>query len=81
MKTSINLYIEKSVTDKARRKAKKSGSSLSRVIEKYLEDYTGENELKVSDYVKGIGIKQSDEKFDYKKELGGLLADKYLKGR
>ena len=83
MNTKLTLSIEQSVIDKAKEYARNKKRSLSDLIENYLKALTSD-ELREGSHdapiVKSLrGSFQSPEDFDYKKELGERLREKYLK--
>ncbi len=81
MNTKLTLTLEKSVIEKAKTYAKKSGSSLSGIIENYLKILTDEpkNKEKITPLVKSLqGSFKPPKDFDYKKEISEALQDKYM---
>lgn len=82
MTSKLNLTIEQTVIEKAKKYALKKESSLSGIIENYLiaitkEDKNTSNEL--SPRIKALkGSFKLPDNFDYKKELSDRLAKKYL---
>lgn len=85
MNTKLTLKLDKFVIDKAKNYASAHKKSLSRIIESYLKSLINENDPKESDDIKispfvksmatGVNI-PSD--FDYKKEYGDYLTQKYI---
>ena len=84
MDTKLTLKLDKFVIDKAKDYASSHKRSLSRIIESYLRSLISQNESKkdediqISPFVKSIstGVKIPSD-FDYKKEYGEYLAQKY----
>ncbi len=83
MTTKLTLTIEQNIIERAKLYAKKSGRSLSDIIENYLkvvvsEKADSESEIApLTKSLKGVFKKPSD--FDYKKQLTNSLTEKYLK--
>jgi hypothetical protein len=80
MTTKLTLTVEKSVIEKAKIYAKKTGRSLSDLIEKYLESITNEeNKEDISPKLKKIiGAVKLPEDFDEENELRSYLERKHL---
>lgn len=81
MTTKLTLTVEHSVIEKAKFYAKKTGRSLSEIVENYLEKLTQENseEDKPSPKLKKIlGAVKLPKNFDEKKEFRKALEEKYL---
>ncbi|MFY7667917.1 MAG: DUF6364 family protein [Crocinitomicaceae bacterium] len=81
MTTKLTLTVEKSVIEKAKMYAKKTGRSLSELIEKYLESITSDenSEDEISSKLKKIiGAVKLPENFDEEKELRTYLEKKHL---
>jgi hypothetical protein len=81
MTTKLTLTVEQSVIEKAKFYAKKTGRSLSEIIENYLEKLTQDTpeDQKMSPRLKKIvGSVKLPKNFDEKKELRKTLEDKYL---
>jgi len=84
MDTKLTLKLNKVVIDKAKDYASTNKRSLSRLVESYLKSLTdndsaNENdEIKISPFVKSMksGVKIPVD-FDYKKEYGDYLSEKY----
>lgn len=84
MDTKLTLKLDKNVIDKAKEYASSQKRSLSRMIESYLktlintDDSKKDDDLEISPFVKSLqsGIKLPVN-FDYKKEYGDYLAEKY----
>lgn len=82
MNTKLTLTMEQSVIEKAKKYARKRERSLSDLIENYLKVLTNEEspaEEELSPNVKALrGAFKLPKDFDYKKELGDRLSEKYL---
>jgi len=82
MNTKLTLSIDNEVIQKAKNYAKKSGRSLSDLIENYLKRITSseKHDLSISPKVNNLmgSIKVNDD-FDYKNELSDALQEKYKK--
>jgi formiminotetrahydrofolate cyclodeaminase len=81
MTTKLTLTVEKAVIERAKVYAKRTGRSLSDLIEKYLESLTGEEEdtKHLSPKLKKImGAVKLPEDFDEEKERRAYLEKKYL---
>ena len=81
MTTKLTLTVEKSVIEKAKMYAKKTGRSLSELIEKYLESITSDENIEdeiSSKLKKIIGAVKLPENFDEEKELRTYLEKKHL---
>jgi hypothetical protein len=84
MDTKLTLKLDKFVIDKAKDYAATHKRSLSRIIESYLrslvskKDPKDSNDIEISPFVKsmttGVNIPAD---FDYKKEYGDYLTQKY----
>lgn len=82
MDSKLTLKLDKSVIEQAKEYAKEHQTSLSRLIESYLALLTSkekkEEEFEISPFVKSISTGVSiSEDFDYKKEIGAILSEKY----
>lgn len=85
MDSKLTLKLDKFVIDKAKDYASSQKRSLSRIIESYLRSLVntnnpkGTDDLEISSFVKSMatGVKIPAD-FDYKKEYGDYIADKYL---
>jgi len=80
MTTKLTLTIEDQVIDSAKEYARKKGESLSGIVENYLKSITAREEpnLVISDKVKKMmGVISLPDDFDYKKEIGSAIAQKY----
>lgn len=81
MTTKLTLTVEKAVIEKAKSYAKKTGRSLSELIEKYLESITSneKNENELSPKLRKIvGAVKLPKNFDEEKELRSYLEKKHL---
>lgn len=84
MDAKLTLKLDKDVIERAKEYASLHNKSLSRMIEFYLkslidkENSTTENDIEISPFVKSMktGVKLP-ENFDYKKEYGDYLVEKY----
>jgi len=84
MDAKLTLKLDKFVIDRAKEYASSHKRSLSRMIESYLKTLTDkekkqrENDFEISPFVKSMrtGVKFPVD-FDYKKEYGDYLAEKY----
>lgn len=82
MNTKLTLTVQKEIIAEAKKYAKKSGQSLSDLVENYFKLLTKDKrKLKpdqISPRIKRLrGILKVNEKFDYKKELEEELSKKY----
>jgi len=80
MDTKLTLKLNKSVIQKAKAYASEHKTSLSRMIENYLDSITSDNPRKseITPLVKSLsGIIHLDKDFDYKKEYSDHLSNKY----
>lgn len=80
MTTKLTLTIEKSIKEKARFYAKKTGRSLSELIESYLDNITQEeNNTQLSPKLrKLLGSVNLPTDFDEKRELRSAIEKKHL---
>lgn len=82
MNTKLTLTIEQSIIEKAKKYARSKERSLSDLIENYLKAITGDEVSAKDDLpptVKALkGSYKMPKNFDYKKELGERLSEKYL---
>ncbi len=84
MDAKLTLKLDKNVIDKAKEYASSHKRSLSRLIESYLkslidkENKPSENDIEISPFVRSMrtGVKLPAD-FNYKKEYGDYLAEKY----
>jgi macrodomain Ter protein organizer (MatP/YcbG family) len=81
MTTKLTLTVEKTIIERAKSYAKKTGRSLSELIESYLENITEENYYSdLSPKLKKlIGSVKLPEDFDEEKELRSAIEKKHLK--
>jgi hypothetical protein len=81
MTTKLTLTVEKTVIERAKSYAKKTGRSLSELIENFLETNTEENNnTDLSPKLqKLVGSVKLPEDFDEKKELRSAIEKKHLK--
>ncbi|WP_299013476.1 DUF6364 family protein [uncultured Polaribacter sp.] len=82
MDSKLTLKLDKAVIEQAKAYAKEQQISLSRLIENYLSILTNkdkkEDDFEISPYVKSIATGKSiPADFDYKKEIGNILSEKY----
>jgi len=80
MTTKLTLTIDDSVIDAAKAYARNSGKSLSGIVENYLKSIAvvEDTGTKLSPKVaKLLGAVKLPADFDYKKELGDALTEKY----
>ena len=80
MTTKLTLTVEKGIIEKAKSYAKRTGRSLSELIESYLENITSENDdHKISAKLQRIvGAVKLPKDFDEEKELRCYLEKKHL---
>ncbi|PWL32108.1 DUF6364 family protein [uncultured Roseivirga sp.] len=83
MNTKLTLSLDKEVIAEAKAYAKATGRSLSEMVETYLKKVTkpqkvDEEELS-EDLKKLYGCIKLPADFDYKKEMGNILYEKYMK--
>jgi Family of unknown function (DUF6364) len=84
MDTKLTLKLDKYVIEKAKEYASSHKKSLSKMIESYLKSLIDKeppdlkDEIKISPFVKSMtsGVK-IPVNFDYKKEYGDYLSEKY----
>jgi Family of unknown function (DUF6364) len=80
MDTKLTLRLEQNIIEKAKHYAKLHGTSLSRIIENYLQKITNDNEEKekITPLVKSLsGIIDLPKDFDHKKAYSDFLINKY----
>jgi hypothetical protein len=84
MDTKLTLKLDKFVIDKAKEYASTHKRSLSRIIESYLRSLINKNgpkdsdDIEISPFVKSLATGVNiPEDFDYKKEYGDYLTQKY----
>jgi hypothetical protein len=80
MTTKLTLTVEKTIIDRAKSYAKKTGRSLSELIENYLENITDENyDSDLSPKLKKlVGSVKLPEDFDEEIELRSSIEKKHL---
>ena len=80
MTTKLTLTVEKEVIDRAKSYAKKTGRSLSELVENYLESITEEKDVtELSPKLKKLlGSVRLPADFDEKEELRSALEKKHL---
>lgn len=81
MNTKLTLILDKSVIERAKLYASTKNTSLSKLIETYLDRVTAEEDSKeeISPLVKSLsGVISIPENLDHKKEYASHLANKYL---
>jgi hypothetical protein len=79
MTTKLTLTVEKSIIEKAKSYARKTGRSLSELIENYLETITRDaGDEKVSPKLKKIVGAVNPKNFDEKEELRSYFEKKHL---
>jgi formiminotetrahydrofolate cyclodeaminase len=81
MNSKLTLTVEKTIIEKAKLYAKKTGRSLSELIENYLENITQDySDEEISPKLqKLIGSVKLPPDFDEEKELRSVLEQKHLK--
>lgn len=84
MPTKLTLTIEDKIIGSAKKYAKSKGKSLSQLVENYLKTISAtpvaESTEAISPQIlKLMGVIKLSEDFDYKKELGNALLEKYMK--
>ena len=82
MDTKLTLKIEDTIIEKAKEYAKNNKTSLSKLIENYLLNITGDkgNDEKITPLVKSLsGVINLPEGFDHKKGYAEFLTGKYSK--
>lgn len=80
MNTKLTLSINHLTIEKAKNYAKDNNISLSKMIESYLESLTNQKSEKqtITPLVESLsGIIDLPEDYDYKKEYGNYLTEKY----
>jgi len=82
MDTKLTLKLEETIIEKAKEYAKNNKTSLSKLIENYLLNITGDkgNDEKITPLVKSLsGVINLPEGFDHKKGYAEFLTGKYGK--
>ena len=80
MDTKLTIKLDEGVINRAKRYARHRRTSLSRLIESYLDSVTTEepDDLEITPLVKSLsGVIRVSEDFDYKKERSDYLNRKY----
>lgn len=83
MSTKLTLNIDENTISKAKKYAKLSGTSISKLVENYLNSLTNKEknkttEVEITPLVKSLtGVVSLPEDFDYKKEIAEILTEKY----
>ena len=80
MDTKLTVRLDSEVIDRAKLYARGHNISISRMIESYLDSVTKpqSKEIEITPLVKSLsGVVKISADFDYKKELGDYLAEKY----
>jgi len=75
MDTKLTLKLDQEIIERAKKYAADQKTSLSRIIENYLNSLTSnepaKNEIEISDFVKSLSTDLNiPEDFDYKKDIG-----------
>jgi hypothetical protein len=81
MNTKLTLSVEKSIIDSAKLYAKKTGKSLSEIIQNYLQKLTLDEEIDnnlSSKLSKIVGSVELPKDFDEKVELRKYMENKHL---
>ena len=81
MNTKLTLSVEKSIIDRAKMYAKKTGKSLSEIIQNYLEKLTLDEEVDnnlSSKLNKIVGSVELPKDFNEKEELKKYMENKHL---
>lgn len=80
MATKLTLTVEKSIIEKAKAYAKKTGRSLSELIQSYLENITEEDDQSAMSpkLKKLVGSVKLPKDFDEEKELRAAIEKKHL---
>ncbi len=81
MNTKLTLSVEKSIIDSAKIYAKKTGKSLSEIIQNYLQKLTLDEEIDnnlSSKLSKIVGSVELPKDFDEKEELRKYMENKHL---
>ncbi len=80
MKTKLTLRLNKQVIDKAKNYARNHNTSVSKMVESYLELVTKQKplEIGISPLVENLsGVITMNENLDFKKSYSNYLAEKY----
>ncbi len=80
MDTKLTVKLEKSVIESAKYYARNHRTSLSRMIESYLETLTGKevNNFEITPFVESLsGVVKLPNDYDYKDDFSNFLNKKY----
>ena len=80
MYSKLTLRLDRSVIERAKKFAKKNNTSLSRMIESYLDSVTkGDNSgIEITPLVKSLsGVVELPDDYDYRKDYTDHLDQKY----
>lgn len=80
MDTKLTLSLDKQVIDRAKDYAQNHKTSLSKMVESYLDSVTKSksNDIEITPLVESLsGIIKLPKDFDYKKEYSDYLTEKY----
>lgn len=83
MSSKLTLNIDENTIAQAKMYAKRSGTSVSKLVENYLNSLTSKrkkkkDEVEITPLVKSLsGVISLPEDFDYKKEITEILTEKY----
>ncbi len=82
METKLTLRLNDRVIERAKKYAKKQRTSLSKMIESYLDsltkDESTEQEPEITPLIKSLsGVIDLPDDFDYKKEYRDYITEKY----
>lgn len=80
METKLTIRLKKKVIERAKDYAQYQKSSLSKIVESYLESITEPkiNETEITPLVESLsGVINLDEYFDLKKDYSNYLTEKY----
>ena len=80
MNSKLTLKLSSNVITRAKKYAKKHNTSLSKMIEAYLDSVTGEksSEIEITPLVKSLsGVIELPEDYDYRKDYTDYLDQKY----
>ena len=80
MDTKLTLKLDKNVIEKAKKYASRHKTSLSKIIENYLDSITTNKKSKsdITPFVESLsGVIKVEKDFDYKKEYTKHLDEKY----
>jgi len=83
MSSKLTLNIDENTVAQAKMYAKRSGTSVSKLVENYLNSLTSKKktqkeEVEITPLVKSLtGVISLPEDFDYKKEMVKILTEKY----